>query len=80
VPTRELSVDRLVGSHWFQQMMHRDEMGRYLRLPLIYHLVEKRWIHLNGAFLVPETPMFFGEPRIWNENCLFATTLGQIKP
>ena len=46
----EYSVDRLVGSHWFQQLLHRDEHGRYKRLPFVYHLVERRWLHLDGAF------------------------------
>jgi predicted CXXCH cytochrome family protein len=69
--TREFSVDRLVGSHWFQQMFHRDKHGRYIRLPLIYHLVEKRWIHASGAFLAPETPIFFGHAAVWNDVCLF---------
>ncbi len=58
-PRREFTVDRVVGSHWFQQMLYRDEQGRYIRLPLIYHIVEKRWIHANGAFLAPESPNFF---------------------
>lgn len=71
VQRRVFRVDRLVGSHWFQQMLHRDEQGRYLRLPLVYHIVEKRWIHLNGAFLAPPSQHFFGPPRIWNQTCLF---------
>ncbi len=28
-PRQVYSIDRLVGSHWFQQMLHRDEHGRY---------------------------------------------------
>ncbi len=70
-PRRVFSVDRLVGSHWFQQMLHRDEHGRYLRLPLVYHIVEKRWIHVNGAFLSPERANFFSKIAVWNETCVF---------
>lgn len=70
-PRRTLSVDRLVGSHWFQQLLHRDPFGRYIRLPLAYHLVEKRWIHINGAFLGGETASFFGKSGIWNETCVY---------
>jgi predicted CXXCH cytochrome family protein len=70
-PRRLFSVDRLVGSHWFQQMLHRDEYGRYLRLPLIYHLVERRWIHIDGAFLAPESGHFYNKVGLWNENCVF---------
>ena len=60
-PRHVFSVDRIVGSHWFQQMLHRDEQGRYLRLPLVYHLVEDRWIHINGAFLSPESGYFYNK-------------------
>jgi predicted CXXCH cytochrome family protein len=71
MPRREMSVDRLVGSHWFQQLLHCDEQGRYLRLPLAYHIVEGRWIHINGAFLKPDSPSFYGHTAIWNETCLY---------
>jgi predicted CXXCH cytochrome family protein len=70
-PRRLFSVDRLVGSHWFQQLLHCDEEGRYLRLPLAYHLVEKRWIHINGAFLAPNDQHFFRKGAIWNETCVY---------
>jgi predicted CXXCH cytochrome family protein len=68
---RLFSVDRLVGSHWFQQLLHCDDEGRYVRLPLAYHIVEGRWIHLNGAFLTPESPQFFSLGALWNETCVF---------
>jgi predicted CXXCH cytochrome family protein len=70
-PRRKVSVDRLVGSHWFQQMLHRDETGRYVRLPLAYHIVEKRWIHLNGTFLLPPAADFFANAATWNETCVY---------
>jgi len=79
IPRRVFSVDRLVGSHWFQQILHRDEEGRYLRIPLIYHLVEKRWIHVSGAFLAPELPKFLWDVVIWNESCLFCHNTGPNK-
>ena len=78
-PRRVFSIDRLVGSHWFQQMLHRDENGRYLRMPLAYHIVEKRWIHINGAFLHPNTPSFFGRMSTWNETCLFCHNTRPVK-
>jgi predicted CXXCH cytochrome family protein len=70
-PRRLFSVDRLVGSHWFQQMLHCDEQGRYLRLPLMYHIVEGRWIHTNTAFLAPDTENFYSKYAVWNETCVF---------
>jgi predicted CXXCH cytochrome family protein len=76
---REFSVDRVVGSHWFQQMLHRDEEGRYWRLPMAYHIVEKRWININGAFLVPDTVRFSGFMSVWNENCLYCHNTRVVK-
>jgi predicted CXXCH cytochrome family protein len=65
-----ISVDRLVGSHWMQQALHLYPNGRYVRLPLVYHIVEKRWIHINGAFLKPPSPKFFAGFTFWNASCL----------
>ena len=66
-----ISVDRVVGSHWLQQAFHLAPNGRYLRLPLVYHLVEKRWIHINGAFLMPNSSKFFAKFTFWNASCLY---------
>jgi predicted CXXCH cytochrome family protein len=68
---RKFKVERLVGSHWFQECLYRDGAGRYWRLPVSYHLVEKRWIHTNGAFLAPDTDDFWSKSTIWNESCVF---------
>jgi len=78
-PHREFSVDRLVGSHWFQQLLHCDEEGRYIRLPLAYHLVEKRWIHIDGAFLAPDARGFYNKAGIWNETCVFCHNTRVVK-
>ncbi len=71
VPRRRFPVARLVGSHWFQEYMTRDDQGRYFRLPVSYHIVEKRWVHTNGAFLGPDTTDFWDKSTIWNETCVF---------
>jgi predicted CXXCH cytochrome family protein len=69
---KKYKVDRLVGSHWFQEFMHKEPNGRYVRLPLSYHIVEKRWIHTNGAFLAPDTDDFWNKSKgAWNDSCLF---------
>jgi predicted CXXCH cytochrome family protein len=68
---KKFEVARLVGSHWFQECMYRDEVGRYWRLPLSYHIVEQRWIHTNGAFLAPDTDHFWDKSTVWNESCLY---------
>jgi predicted CXXCH cytochrome family protein len=73
VQTIKWSVDRLVGSHWLQECLHRAPNGQYIRLPLLYHLAEHRWIHSNGAFLAPDSNDFWARSRgaNWNESCLY---------
>ncbi len=70
---RRFSVDRLVGSHWVQEYMHKEPNGRFVRLPVLYHIAEKRWTHAHGAFLAPESDDFWGKSRgfAWNDTCLF---------
>jgi hypothetical protein len=69
-----------VGSHWFQQLLHRDAYGRYIRLPLAYHLVEKRWIHLNGAFVLPDDVRgYFAFGNVWNEQCVACHNTRPVK-
>jgi predicted CXXCH cytochrome family protein len=80
-PRVKLRVDRLVGSHWIQECMHRDENGRYGRLPVLYHIVEKRWVHSNGAFLTPDSDDFWAQCRgdAWNDSCLYCHNTGPSK-
>jgi predicted CXXCH cytochrome family protein len=68
---KKYRVDRLVGSHWFQECLHRDDQGAYERLPVSYHIVEGRWIHTNGAFLAPDTPDFWSRGATWNDSCVY---------
>lgn len=74
-------VDRLVGSHWVQECLHRDASGRYIRLPVLYHIVEKRWVHANGAFLAPDSDDFWDKSRAtsWNDTCLYCHNTGPVK-
>jgi hypothetical protein len=73
-------VDLTVGSHRYQQYVARMDRGGGLgerwRLPVAWHLQERRWIHLNGAFVEPEGQT--GDPGAWlrhlsrwNDNCIF---------
>ncbi|MCS6978445.1 MAG: cytochrome c3 family protein [Gemmatales bacterium] len=68
---RRFEVVRLVGSHWFQECMYRDEAGRYWRLPVSFHIAGGRWVHTNGAFLAPDTNDFWEKTTIWNESCVY---------
>src|SRR5262249_32414853 len=76
-----LRVDRLVGSHWVQECLHRAPDGSYLRLPVLYHIVEKRWVHAHGAFLAPDSDDFWGKSRgfTWNDTCLYCHNTGPSK-
>jgi predicted CXXCH cytochrome family protein len=78
---RRFRVDRLVGSHWVQECLHREPSGRYVRLPVLYHIVEKRWVHANGAFLAPDSDDFWDKSRAtsWNDTCLYCHNTGPSK-
>jgi predicted CXXCH cytochrome family protein len=69
----KLRVDRVVGSHWLQECLHRTPSGRYVRLPVLYHIADRRWVQSNGAFLVPDRDDFWAQSRgaNWNESCLY---------
>jgi len=77
----KLRVDRLVGSHWLQECLHRDPSGRYIRLPLLYHIGEKRWVQSNGGFLAPDRDDFWAQSRAanWNESCLYCHNTEPVK-
>lgn len=78
---RKFRIDRLVGSHWVQECLHREPNGRYIRMPVLYHIVEQRWIHTHGAFLAPESRDFWGKSRAvsWNDTCLYCHNTGPVK-
>jgi predicted CXXCH cytochrome family protein len=78
---RRYQVKRLVGSHWMQECLYQDGVGAYHRLPVLYHIAEKRWIHNHGAFLAPESPDFWAKCRgvVWNETCLFCHNTRPVK-
>ena len=46
-------VVRTVGSRRYQQYL-TDVGGVLWRLPMAYHVEERRWFHMNGAFLTPD--------------------------
>ncbi|MFO7567348.1 MAG: cytochrome c3 family protein, partial [Enhygromyxa sp.] len=79
-PVLAASVALSVGSHRYQQYVAYLDRGggpgELWRLPVAWHRAERRWIHMNGAFVEPE-----GEPGSrsdyqrhlsrWNDNCIF---------
>lgn len=76
---RRAEVERVVGSHRYQQLLARDD-DLYVRLPVAWHVGEQRWFHMNGAFLTPD-PVgldttidradYDRHVVRWNDNCIF---------
>ncbi|HKU43801.1 MAG TPA: hypothetical protein VJR89_36830, partial [Polyangiales bacterium] len=72
-------VERTVGSHRFQQYLARDG-DVYFRLPIAWDVGERRFMHMNGAFLTPDPePAADGgvaredydrHVTRWNDNCV----------
>jgi len=79
--TTTYRVDRVVGSHWIQEYLHRAPTGQYVRLPVLFHLGERRWVHSHGGFLAPESPDFWAHSRgaVWNSSCLYCHNTGPRK-
>ena len=82
-PTRAVTVARTVGSRRYQQYLAK-EGDTYWRLPVAWHVEEKRWFPMTGAFLFsddaeiesPGRPVFGGgvfdrHVTRWNDNCVF---------
>lgn len=73
-------VDRFVGSGRHQQLLARED-DRWVRLPVAWNVEERRWFHMNEAFLTAD-PQGFEEGAVsstdfarhvtsWNDNCVF---------
>jgi len=63
-------VVRTVGSRRIQQYLTRVE-DRYVRLPIAYHIEERRWISLNGSFFYPDGSNYLQHQAVWDLNCVF---------
>lgn len=76
---REAKVALCVGSNRYQQYFEQvDEVegGELRRLPLLWHVGEARWMHMNGAFLEPDDTRFDAHAASWNDNCIFCHNTG----
>jgi predicted CXXCH cytochrome family protein len=78
-PERRFVVEKTVGSRRYQQYVAQSGT-ELVRLPVAYHLEERRWFHMNGAFLTPDPqPSDASASRVdyerhltrWNDNCVF---------
>ncbi|HEX2678703.1 MAG TPA: multiheme c-type cytochrome, partial [Polyangiales bacterium] len=74
-------VERTVGSHRYQQYLARDG-DVFFRLPIAWDVVERRFLHMNGAFLTPDPPEpapgasvgrsdYDRHVTRWNDNCVY---------
>ena len=63
-------VAMTIGSRRIQQYV--TKIGdQHVRLPVAWDLEERRWIHLNGAFLHPDGSDFNTHRAGWDGNCIF---------
>ena len=63
-------IERTVGSRRIEQYVTRGANG-YVRLPIAYDLVNRRWMSLNGSFFYPDSDNFFKHQSGWDGNCIF---------
>jgi len=76
---REAEVALCVGSRRYQQYFERVEGPSgtvHRRLPLLWHVAEARWLHLNGVFLEPDDDNWSRHQAVWNVNCVFCHNTG----
>ena len=63
-------IARTVGSRRIEQYVAKQN-GQYIRLPLAYDLMNKRWMSLNGSFFSPDSDNYFQHQAQWDANCVF---------
>ncbi|MCA8964258.1 MAG: hypothetical protein H6838_16195 [Planctomycetes bacterium] len=71
---RIAEVALAVGSRRYQQYFerrHRGDSDVYVRLPILWHVADRRWLHLNTVFLGPDDADWNAHAAVWNENCIF---------
>ena len=76
---RDAEVALAVGSRRYQQYFERTDGpdgAVYRRLPLLWHIGEARWLHINGVFLEPDDDDWAPRPAVWNMNCVFCHNTG----
>jgi predicted CXXCH cytochrome family protein len=63
-------IARTVGSRRIEQYLAKQN-DQYVRLPLAYDLVNRRWMSLNGSFFYPDSENYFQHQAQWDANCVF---------
>ena len=67
---QQLEIVRTVGSRRMQQYLTKSG-DRWIRLPVAYDLVQRRWMHLNGSFFHADGTAYTEHVTEWNSNCVF---------
>jgi predicted CXXCH cytochrome family protein len=67
---QRLEIVRTVGSRRMQQYLTKSG-DRWIRLPVAYDLVQRRWMHLNGSFFHADGTAYTEHVTEWNSNCVF---------
>lgn len=78
---REVEVALCVGSNRYQQyfeLVGAAVGGEYRRLPILWHIGEQRWMHMNGVFLSPDDARWDAHAASWNDNCVFCHNTGPM--
>jgi predicted CXXCH cytochrome family protein len=76
---RDAEVALCVGSRRYQQYFERVEGASgvvHRRLPLLWHIGEGRWMHMNGVFLEADDDDWSKHQAVWNMNCVFCHNTG----
>jgi len=76
---RDAEVALCVGSRRYQQYFERVEGPSgavFRRLPLLWHIGEARWLHMNGVFLEADDDDWSRHQALWNVNCVFCHNTG----
>ena len=71
---RTAEVALLVGSRRYQQYFEKQQRGdsvAFVRLPILWHIEQQRWLHINTVFLGPDDANWQAHAATWNENCIF---------
>jgi predicted CXXCH cytochrome family protein len=77
---RTLEVLRTVGSRRYQQYLalKPDTTGTYVRLELLWHIEDQRWVHMNGVFLGHDDNPFDAQRAVWNHGCIMCHNTGPV--
>jgi predicted CXXCH cytochrome family protein len=77
---RTLEILRTVGSRRYQQYLalKPGTTGTYVRLELLWHMEEQRWVHMNGVFLGHDDNAFEAQTAVWNHGCIVCHNTGPV--